>query len=258
MFKCYYVCASDFLIKTCQKFVLSLFCGLMLSVGYASIHPGALIEEWDDDSSEFTKVIKNTGDKTEYVNILLYKIEDPFGVNKETPMGLKEMVSDLLVSPLKMILPPKYEKILRLSYPKGRQNFTKDHYYKIVVQPVLPSLENGFFNVENKMQAGVQLNIAYGTLLIVTPLAKNIHYQTEHKVANHELAFNNKGNSFVKVEVRGKCQESADNPCKNDVVLDKKNVYAGQNITISLKKYQRDTVTYTIYEGKKQQKFTLE
>ncbi|MBK2126082.1 fimbrial biogenesis chaperone [Fangia hongkongensis] len=242
-----------------MKKILSFFslCMLMLSA-HAQLDPGPMLLEWDNDDQEITRTIKNTGGTTQYVKIEAFKILDPFGENKEIKLELKDMVSDLLVSPLKMVIPPNYEKLLRMSLPKGRESITEDQYYRIRIIPVEPSLDNGFFNVqEGKVKSGVTLSIAYGTLLIVTPLQKNIRYNTTHGISDGVLKVENKGNSFVKLKIQGPCRDDEVKGCENGKKVENRIVYAKQSKSFSLTDYNHKETEYVITEGNERETYEI-
>ncbi len=242
-----------------MKKILSFcsLCILMLSA-HAQLDPGPMLLEWDNDDQEITRTIKNTGDTTQYVKIEAFKILDPFGENKEIKLELKDMVSDLLVSPLKMVIPPNYEKLLRMSFPKGRASITEDQYYRIRIIPVEPSLDNGFFNVqEGEVKSGVTLSIAYGTLLIVTPLQKSIRYNTVHSVSDGALKVENKGNSFVKVKIQGACRNESIENCENGRKVENHFVYTKQSKSFSLTDYNHEETEYVITEGNERESYEI-
>ncbi|WP_203249652.1 hypothetical protein [Cysteiniphilum marinum] len=239
------------------KYVFVLCLGLT-TLSHASLDPGVMLLKWDNDDQEITRTIKNTGSTTQYVKIEAFKIIDPFGEGKEIKLELKDMVSDLLVSPLKMVIPPNYEKLLRMSLPKGRDSITADQYYRIRIIPVEPSLDNGFFNVqEGEVKTGVTLSIAYGTLLIVTPLQKNIRYNTVHDVSDDVLKIENKGNSFVKVKIQGTCRDETIEHCENGNKVENHIVYAKQSKNFSLTDYNHKETEYVITEGNERELYEI-
>lgn len=202
--------------------ILSL-CILSASVNAAPmIGIGSMYDVLTPDSHSLTKRIYNSGDSTAFVRVELLEI-DPGQKNKskdETPV--KEISGNVLekdrlvVTPLRMIIPPNGFQSARVMWPGIRD---KERYFRVRFTPVMPQAEDGF-GLDSKaagkyrqetLQAGVNILTGYGTVVIVQPEKPSFNTKINNNASGGVTVTNN-GNATVVLEDIRQCR-SANTDC---------------------------------------------
>ncbi len=129
--------------------------------------------------------IENTGDDPLYIQVTPKVVRNP-----GTDQQVREKYDDpkkegLLVSPNKLVIPPRGRKLLR--FVNLNPNPDKEHVYRVSVTPVVGDLV--------AKQTGVKILIAYEVLVLVHP--KNGAVQLAHNRIGKELSVENKGTRNV-------------------------------------------------------------
>ena len=164
--------------------------------------------------------VYNIGKDKAYVNLDISLIEHPgLPEQKELPLEDNPYQVGLIVTPNKMVIPPGQMRIARMLFigepPK------QDLMYKVRIAPATGQ----YMAVSDRkgVVAGVNVIIAYSVNVYMRPL-KPVVKVTITRI-DHDLIFNNQGNTNVLI---GNCQQCPDkNPenCKNFGLS--KRIYAG-------------------------------
>ncbi len=197
---------------------LSLFvCLIMVFIPSlnASIAVDSLYDVWSSDKDSFVKTIYNdSSDKTAYVKLELSYVDiDAVGNKNERLLNAKEMSQSVFMTPTRLIIPPKQSRYIRFRLPQGRSD-QKAELYKIAITPVTPEKGDGF-GLSNKqleevkeISAGVTINIAYVSQLVVKPTSSTFNTQIFDQEEHVVIA--NLGNDLIKVEMQQSCKVGAD------------------------------------------------
>lgn len=130
-------------------------------------------------TQSMAKRIYNTGNTTAFVRIDLFEIY-PGNKTKARELPQKEIVGNtlekdrLIVTPLRMIIPPSGFQAVRILWPGDRR---VERYYRVRFTPVMPDSSDDFglddktMNEYRKktLQAGINLLTGYGTVVIIQP-----------------------------------------------------------------------------------------
>ncbi|EBP0972793.1 hypothetical protein LB58_19170 [Salmonella enterica] len=183
---------------------------------------GSMYDVLTPDKSSFTKRIYNNGDSTAFVRVELLEI-DPMHKNKsinETPV--KEISGNVLekdrlvVTPLRMIIPPNGFQSARVMWPGTRD---KERYFRVRFTPVMPQAEDGF-GLDSKaagkyrqetLQAGVNILTGYGTVVIVQPEKASFNTSINNNATGGVTVTNNGNATVVLGDIR-QCR-SANTDC---------------------------------------------
>ncbi|WP_262760446.1 hypothetical protein [Enterobacter bugandensis] len=209
----------------CIKKVLNV-AGVALTLGILSasvnaapiIGIGSMYDVLTPDNHSLTKRIYNNGDSTAFVRVELLEI-DP-RQNDETP--IKEISGNVLekgrlvVTPLRMIIPPNGFQSARIMWPGIRD---KERYFRVRFTPVMPQAED-VFGLDSKaaskyrqeaLQAGVNILTGYGTVVIVQPEKPSFNTKINNNATGGVTVTNN-GNATVVLEDIRHCR-SANTDC---------------------------------------------
>lgn len=186
-------------------------------------------------------VVMNQGDTNAYIEVTPYRVDRPGTANEKKIQIHNPKELGLLVSPNKLIIPPKQHRVLRII--QLSQSLKEDEIYRITVAPI----PNKLLPVETKdindRKMGVRVVLAYGILAIVRP--EQMRPQLLVKRQGKNLLIENKGNTNI-VIVGGE-------QCLNDncFQLPSRRIYAGNRWEVGLPFNQPITVT-SDYLGKRE------
>lgn len=177
---------------------------------------GSMYDVLKPDAQSLTKRIYNSGDSTAFVRIELLEIHPGQSGKKSDEIPVKE-ISDavleknrLVVTPLRMIIPPNSFQSTRIMWPGSRE---KERYYRVRFTPVMPDAGDGFgldSNAAGKyrhetLQAGVNILTGYGTVVIVQP-DKPVFNTRINNAASGGVIITNSGNATVVLEDIRQCK----------------------------------------------------
>ena len=162
--------------------------------------------------------ILNQEDENLYVNIEIIEIRNPGTEQEERVKVTDPGASKLIVTPNRLIVPPRGRKVVRLV---NVEQSTQERIYRVNVTPVLPPLEN-------PETSKVRIIVAYQLLVIVQPVQNEEQLQVERE--NNRLVFENRGNTNVLISEGLQCDEAGGN-CKD---LPTKRIYAGNRFEVEL------------------------
>lgn len=140
---------------------------------------GSMYDVLAPDEQSITKRIYNTGTSTAFVRIDLLEMNPDKNGNgestqKEITDNNKLKKNRLIVTPLRMIIPPSGFQSARILWPGDRN---KEKYFRVRFTPVMPDANDGF-GLDNEavdkykkdaLHAGVNILAGYGTIVIVQP-----------------------------------------------------------------------------------------
>ncbi|RCW97144.1 hypothetical protein DFO56_11093 [Kosakonia sp. AG348] len=178
---------------------------------------GSMYDTLTPDKQSISKRIYNTGTSTAFVRIDLLEVNiDKSGKVKEAPV--KEIAGNslqkdrLIVTPLRMIIPPGGFQAARFMWPGDR---SVEKYYRVRFVPVLPKTDDGF-GLNNKevdeyrkkaLNAGLNVLSGYGTLVIVLPTKPVFNTQIESS-SPAGIKVTNKGTATIVLENIRNCTSS--------------------------------------------------
>ncbi|MGP3591044.1 hypothetical protein [Vagococcus sp. WN89Y] len=222
-----------------------------------SIGIGSMYDIIAPEKQAINKRIYNTGASTAFVRIELLEVDIK---NKEkileTPV--KEVAGNILekdrliVTPLRMIIPPSSFQLIRFMWPGER---VAEKYYRVRFTPVLPETGDSFgLNEQQILQyrekalsVGLNIMAGYGTLVIVQPSKPVFNTLIETQPSDFISVVNN-GNSTIALENIRNCN-SADTDCSSAA---RQFVLPGQTKRIAKMKGLK--TSFTLIEGKEQKK----
>jgi len=140
---------------------------------------GSMYDVLTTGTQSIAKRIYNSGDSTAFVRVEILQIH-PGKINeaKETPQ--KEVSGNtlekdrLIVTPLRMIIPPSGFQSVRILWPGDR---SVERYFRVRFTPVMPELNDGFGldphsageYRKTTLKAGLNVLTGYGTIVVIQP-----------------------------------------------------------------------------------------
>lgn len=149
--------------------------------------------------------VENLGDAPLYIQITPRVVRNP-GTEQQTREEYDDPTKEgLLVSPNKMVVPPKGRKLLR--FVNLNANASEEHVYRVSVTPVVGEL--------NSNETGVKVVIAYEVLVLVHP--QNGVVDLIHSRQGKTLKVENKGtrNVLIRKGVQCPADVSDESQCDN-------------------------------------------
>ncbi len=165
--------------------------------------------------------IENTGDETMYVQVRPHRIVDPGTDAEQRSFIADPREAGLLVSPNKLVLPPRGRRLLRFVDldPGG----ASERVYRVAVTPVVGDLE--------AEASGLKILVGYEVLVLAQPAAP------EHRLVGHRdgksITFRNDGNTNILLREGIQCPHD-DAPTEECVVLGAKRLYPGNTWAVEL------------------------
>ncbi len=167
--------------------------------------------------------IENVGNETMYIQVEPMIVRQPGTENEKREIFKDPREAGLLVTPNKIVIPPKGRKLVRFVVLKQPKD--KDTVYRVNFRPV----SNGL--VSEKEQIGVKIVIAYQVLVLVQPPKPepNLVVKREGK----RLKFKNNGNTNVLLREGKQCpsDDATEDECE---ILRGNRIYAGNEWTVEL------------------------
>lgn len=158
--------------------------------------------------------IVSLSDETQYVSVQLYEMRNPPGPDQKMVPVRDLRQSDVIVTPSKLVLPPRASKFVRLL--KRRHPSDRDRIYQVRVAPVVAGVKT------EGAGAGVHLVVGYHANIIMRPTEMKPDYKLTR--SGRQLRFENTGNTFIKLVNVQQCP-GGPSTCK-DVPGD--DLYAGE------------------------------
>ena len=169
-------------------------------------------------------MVVNRSDSNAYINVTSYLVEHP-GTKLEKKVHFHDPSKlGLLVSPSKLIIPPRQHRMLRIM--QLSKHLTKDKIYRVVVAPVPNALIPVGPKAVHDHRIGIRVLVAYGILVTARPehINRNLVIQRHGKT----LLIENKGNTNVVVTGGQQC---ANQHCFN---LPRRRMYVGNRWQVKL------------------------
>lgn len=247
------------LLKNFARFFIGLSLVLKISsvLAVPSIGIGSMYDILTPEKQAINKRIYNTGASTAFVRIDLLEIN----INnkekiKETPV--RELSGNflekerLIVTPLRMIIPPLGFQLIRFMWPGDRAT---EKYYRVRFTPVLPEIGDGFGLNEKEisqyrektLSVGLNVMAGYGTLVIIQPSKPRFDTQIGTRAPDFISIMNN-GNATIALENIRNCN-SADTDCSSAT---RQFLLPGQTKQIARAKGLK--TSFTLIEGERQKK----
>lgn len=171
---------------------------------------GSMYDVLTSESHSLTKRIYNSGDSTAFVRVELLEIHPGQKSNSNDESPMNEISGNILeqnrlvVTPLRMIIPPNGFQSVRVMWPGIRD---KERYFRVRFTPVMPQADDGF-GLDKKstekyrqetLQAGVNVLTGYGTVVIVQPEKPSFNTMI-NDMASGDVTITNNGNATVVLE----------------------------------------------------------
>ena len=168
--------------------------------------------------------VENVGDETLYIQIDPQIVRNP-GTNEESRDAYTDpRDAGLLVTPNKLVIPPKSRKLVRFVVLKPATD-KEDNVYRVTFKPVSNP------DIPKDGQIGVKVVIAYQVLVLVQP--SNPEPKLVAKRNGNKLLFTNNGNTNVLLREGRQCpnKSSTEDECQH---LPGQRLYAGNKWSIDL------------------------
>ena len=182
--------------------------------------------------------VENVGDETMYVQVEPMIVRSPGTEDEQREIFKDPREAGLLVTPNKIVIPPKGRKLVRFVVLK--QPTEKDAVYRVTFRPVT----NGVVGEEN--QIGVKIILAYQVLVLVQPINPNPDLIVKRE--GNQLKFKNKGNTNVLLREGKQCPSKNANE-EDCEILKGSRLYAGNEWSVELP--SKHPVEYYISIGNK-------
>lgn len=218
-----------------------------------SIGIGSMYDVFTPETQSLTKRVYNTGTSTAFVRVEILEIDANPKVNQResTQQEIKAGAltqERLIVSPLRLIIPPSGFQSVRILWPGDRE---KERYFRVRFTPVLPEVNDGFGvdkdeisqYKKNALDAGVSVLTGYGSVVVMQP--KNPLFNTVIDEANKQVSIKNNGNATIILDNIRYC-ENAKSHCENK---SREIILPGR--TFILQKKQNNEINLTLIEGDK-------
>lgn len=218
---------------------------------------GSMYDVLTPGTQSMAKRIYNTGDTTAFVRIELLEISanqknktiDEKPVNEISRSTLER--DRLIVTPLRMIIPPNGFQSTRILWPGTRD---KERYFRVRFIPVLPESGDDFgLNHQeadkyraDTLQAGVNILTGYGTIVIVHPDSPVFNTRVD-KTSQGDITVTNDGDATIVLENIRQCK-TANTDC-GDVT--REFILPGRSHFIAGKTGFK--TNFTLIEGEKKQ-----
>ncbi|WP_247605518.1 hypothetical protein, partial [Providencia rettgeri] len=173
-----------------------------------SIGIGSMYDVFTPDTQSLTKRVYNTGTSTAFVRVDVLEINpEDKGISIESPQktidGNKLEKDRLIVSPLRLIIPPSGFQSVRMIWPGERE---KERYFRVRFTPVLPQDNDGFEMNKDAIEKykkealdiGVNVLTGYGSIVIVQPI--DPIFNTVMNKSNGHIKVINNGNATIVLE----------------------------------------------------------
>ena len=172
--------------------------------------------------------------ETAYVEVKVNEILNP-GTDDEKRVEVEKGAKDsLIVSPQKMVIPPKAKKSLR--FVTLHKDLKKDKIYRVNVAPVVGQVDAEGSNF-------IKVLIAYDVLVIVRPDQEVVDFDVKRN--GKKITFTNKGNTNVLFRRAEQCPKNSSNPeqCK---IIPGHRLYADTSFTQDLPFDTNVEYTYSV------------
>jgi len=247
------------LLKRFVPFLMGLC--LIFKTGWVlaipSIGIGSMYDIFTPEKQAINKHIYNTGISTAFVRVELLEV-DINNKQKIIEAPVKEITGNtlekerLIVTPLRMIIPPSGFQLVRFMWAGER---TAEKYYRVRFTPVLPEHGDSFGLNEQQITAyreetlsvGLNVMAGYGTLVIVQPSQPIFNTLIETRMPDFISVVNN-GNATIALENIRSCN-SADTDCSSAA---RQFILPGQ--TKKIARVKGLNTSFTLIEGQKQKK----
>jgi P pilus assembly chaperone PapD len=145
--------------------------------------------------------VHNIGSDTAYVQVSVARIDQP-GLPTQTLVQLNDNPYQvgLIVTPSKVVIPVGQTRIVRVLYVGEPP--TSDIVYHLKIAPVSGQLI-ALYSGTNKLNAGVQLIVAYGVSVYARPLKLNPQVVAQRD--GKDLTLSNTGNTSVLITLCKQC-----------------------------------------------------
>lgn len=236
-------------------FFIVFFSVALKSNASPTIGVGSMYDVLTPQSQNITKRIYNTGTSTAFVRINILEIN----LNKkggQQEILQKENDGDalerdrLIVTPLRLIIPPSGFQSVRILWPGSRD---KERYFRVRFVPVLPEEGDGF-GMDNKaikqyreqsLKAGVNVLTGYGSVVIVQPTHPT--FNTVIRDDKHVLLIKNEGNTTISLDDIRYCK-IANTDCGS---VSRQFIFPRR--TFELEKKSDSKINFTLIEGERSQ-----
>ncbi|HHR6443035.1 TPA: hypothetical protein ACS777_003828 [Providencia alcalifaciens] len=242
--------------KNTITFFLCFICGMLIS-SYSLSSPvigiGSMYDIFNPDSKNITKRVYNTGTSTAFVRVDVLEITPgdkgiSIESSQKTINGNKLEKDRLIVSPLRLIIPPSGFQSVRMIWPGERE---KERYFRVRFTPVLPQENDGFEMNKDAIEkykkealdVGVNVLTGYGSIVIVQP--RDPIFNTVINKSNGHIKVINDGNATIVLEDIRYCNL---NSIDCDIST-RQFILPGK--TFNLENKSESKISFTLVEGSK-------
>lgn len=248
-----------------KAFSLALF-GLTLvsetttALASPSIGIGSMYDILTPEKQSLNKRIYNTGTSTAFVRVDLLEIYPQKNAKaKEVPVkdvsGNSLVKNRLIVTPLRMIIPPSGFQSVRMIWPGDRD---VEKYYRVRFTPVMPETGDGFGLNKKEIEAwqkkaltaGLNVMTGYGTLIMIQPKKPKFNTQFNALSADY-ITVKNQGNATIALEDIRHCK-LANTDCDS---ASREFILPGKTKNINKKKNFK--TNFTLIEGENHKKLSF-
>lgn len=250
------------ILKTLSRalFALGLVSGSSTAFASPSIGIGSMYDILTPAKQSLNKRIYNTGTSTAFVRVDLLEIYPQKNAKaKEVPVkdvsGNSLVKNRLIVTPLRMIIPPSGFQTVRMIWPGDRD---VEKYYRVRFTPVMPEVGDGFGLGKKEidawqkkaLSAGLNVMAGYGTLVMVQPAKPQFNTQFNNPSAE-VVTVRNQGNATIALEDIRHCK-LANTDCDS---ASREFILPGRTKDIHKKKNYK--TNFTLVEGENHKKLSF-
>lgn len=167
--------------------------------------------------------IENAGNETMYIQVEPMIVRSPGTEDEEREIFKDPREAGLLVTPNKIVIPPKGRKLVRFVVLK--QPTDTDAIYRVTFRPI----SNGVEGKDN--QIGVKVVIAYQVLILVQPVKPEPNLVVKRE--GNTLKFKNKGNTNILLREGKQCPSDSKNEDDCEMLRGNR-LYAGNEWSVDL------------------------
>ncbi len=167
--------------------------------------------------------IENVGDETMYVQVEPMIVRSPGTEDEDRELFKDPREAGLLVTPNKIVIPPKGRKLVRFVVLK--QPTDTDAVYRVTFRPISNGVEG------EKDQIGVKVVIAYQVLVLVQPAKPEPNLVAKRD--GNKIKFKNKGNTNILLREGKQCPSDTANEDECEILRGHR-LYSGNEWSVDL------------------------
>ncbi len=202
--------------------LIALLSPVLMSPASASmLVSNSIIHFGPDQPNREDVEIENPTDEPMYIKIAPSIVHNPGTDNETRELITNPKEAGLLVSPNKLVIPPRGRKLVR--FVNLRPKASEEHVYRVAITPVVNEIKAN--------ATGVKILIGYEVLVLTQPV--NAQPELIAERSGSTLNFRNEGNTNVLLREGYQCPFKTDDKEQCEP-LSGKRIYPGNQWSVSL------------------------